>query len=305
MLPRTILISFLFLYPYCSLGLLVKGGILLKCHNKVYGWKSSLEALSACLGNSHSFRDQQRFVFSAARRKDGQSNRNARIFGSNTNSVESTIPRPIEKQNLWDSTIILGQKEMKLDNSMGDANGYYAAARMNRRSRNHDHRKTSESRSARGLTWLEHHEGQSLLDDLWDLRARITADTSPGLDHFNAIMNKCAGSVRCPAVGTRGVQVALEVLSLMQVRRCCRHFPSPPQPPPSLAARLDSYLFIHCEHVPAHARRTKPDGRARSVRGRAQVCGVVPDAYTFDRLLEACAGAALQGSQVRRWRRRR
>jgi hypothetical protein len=111
------------------------------------------------------------------------------------------------------------------------------------------------------LEWTDEHEGQSLLDDLRDLRSRAAAGAPPGLDHFNAIMNKCAGSVRFAAVGMRGVQAALEVLSLMQVRvqtegpcatavagglRRTMHPAVPPRPPPAPQPRRTGAPLLHC-----------------------------------------------------------
>eukprot|EP00291_Cryptomonas_curvata_P007954 CAMPEP_0172181686 /NCGR_PEP_ID=MMETSP1050-20130122/17961_1 /TAXON_ID=233186 /ORGANISM="Cryptomonas curvata, Strain CCAP979/52" /LENGTH=305 /DNA_ID=CAMNT_0012855007 /DNA_START=244 /DNA_END=1158 /DNA_ORIENTATION=- len=209
------------------------------------------DSLVSCANTNPSQKGQQQIrSFSA---KNFEKHRKFKIHRStilNTGSstVETTRPLEFEGRAGWNGKKVTANHRPHHTHFTGDViHGGDYHSNIAGGERRHDWEDRADSRTHRlqqQHEWTDHQEGQSLLEDLRDLRSRAAAGAPPGLDHFNSIMNKCAGSVRCATVGMRGVQAALEVLSLMQA------------------------------------------------------CGVVPDAATYDRLLEACAGAALLGSQA-------
>ena len=127
-------------------------------------------------------------------------------LGAPLNTADSILTLTTEGHSVSE-TLFLGSPAggFHMASGMDEANTFHTATRA-RRQHHHsaDSRRPFPSRGHAGLSWLEQHESQSLLDDRRDLRDRVGAGASPGLDHFNAIMNKCAGSVSCPAVGARG-----------------------------------------------------------------------------------------------------
>ena len=125
MIKQASLVYLLLLYPYCSNSFLFNRGFLSSRLDLNVGKKSSFNTLNACIAiDQHSFRN------SATRHKEGTATRSAKIFGTSSNVVESTLPHTLDGHGSWD---IFGSSKMNLEEKMDDANAYYAAARRLRK----------------------------------------------------------------------------------------------------------------------------------------------------------------------------